>query len=154
MPFDRTVWNDHQNAKHQDVCHLTLIHLGCSSIALACNIVQVPAHLEGGVILTHHSNGPITAPTHLERRITLTRIKALIYERDRHITTLVLIVMVTIDIRSHQLRVSTDKVTRLSPMIVIGLDLLQMPGLCCLQALVNRMHLVGHRHDADSSCQS
>jgi len=166
VPLDRTVWIDHLNAKHH---HLTLIHLGCSGIALARNIVQVPTHLEGGVVLAHHSNGPITAPTHLEIRKTLGRpgsnmividptlapIKALVYERDHHTITLGLIVTETVEIRSHcQLRVSTDKVTHLSPMIVIGLDLLQMPGLSRLQALVNHMHLMNHRRDADSSCQS
>ena len=121
VPIDRTI--DHQNAKHR---RLTLIHLGCSGIALARNIVRVPAHLEDGVVLAHHSN---TALTHLETRITLgrpgsnmividlalTRIKALVCERGHHTIILVSIVTVTVDIRSHcQLRVSTDKVTHLS----------------------------------------
>ena len=85
----------------------------------------------------------------------LARIKALVYERECHTITLGLIVTVTVEIRSHcQLQVSTDKVTRLSPMIVIDLNLLQMPGLSHLQALVNHMHLMNHHHDTNSSCQS
>jgi hypothetical protein len=85
---------NHQNAKRQEVCHLTLTRLGCSSI--------VPAHLEGGIVLARHRNG-VTVPIHLESRITAlarpesnlvidpalarleSSIKVLVHQRNRHV---------------------------------------------------------------------
>ena len=164
MPIDMVPRNvqslnqqNQQNAKRQEVCHLTLTHLGCSS--------TVPAHLEDGIVLARHGNG-VTAPIHLESGITAlthpgsnliidpahahleSSIKSLVHQRNCHIIiTFVMMELATVGIRTQLTQPSiTDAVTRQSRLAIVnGLNPLHMPGLVCRLRFLNRMYLMNRR---------